>query len=288
MSTPKLVTHAAVDTVLQQYLAAPTQAICLVGQAGIGKASLAQYLAAKLLDTSAEKVLEHARIFTLTGTEPIGINDIRHLQHHLALKPADKAHATRVVFIENAERMTTESQNALLKSIEEPPADTYMILTTTSVNQLLPTIMSRVQVLTVTKPEKAQVTEHFKTMGQSSADIERAFMISGGLPGVMVGLLDKDSEHPVLQSVDWARKLLQVSKFERLILIDQLSKDREVAIGACEVLGHMASISLQKDGLAPAQQKRWRVVLESAVQTTDQLRANGQTKLALMAMSLKI
>jgi hypothetical protein len=113
-------------------------------------------------------------------------------------------------------------------------------------------------------------------------------MISGGLPGVMVGLLDKDSEHPVLQSVDWARKLLQVSKFERLILIDQLSKDREVAIGACEVLGHMASISLQKDGLAPAQQKRWRVVLESAVQTTDQLRANGQTKLALMAMSLKI
>jgi replication-associated recombination protein RarA len=288
MSTPNFAIHPKVQLTLAEYLASPSQAICLVGKNGIGKNSLAQYIAAQLLQTTPDAALEHPRMFALTGSEHIGIDDIRHLQHHLSLKPADKQQVTRVVFIENAERMTTESQNALLKSIEEPPADTFMILTTTSLNKLLPTIMSRVQAIIITRPEKQQILDHFQHRGNSSSDVERAYMIASGMPGTMAGLLDEDSEHPVLLSVEWARKILQAPKFDRLLLVDQLAKDRDVAIGACEVMGQMASITLMKDGLAAAQVKRWSAILESSIVATDQLRANGQTKLVLTSMSLKI
>lgn len=72
----------------------------------------------------------------------IGIDRIRELRRTSALKPLE---GRRVVIIHEAEKMTTEASNALLKILEEPPESMYMVLITSQINALLPTIYSRCQ-----------------------------------------------------------------------------------------------------------------------------------------------
>lgn len=72
----------------------------------------------------------------------IGIDQIRDLTQVLSYQPYVKS-GRRVVIIEEAQTMTREAQNALLKLLEEPPAATLMILHTPSRQALLPTVISR-------------------------------------------------------------------------------------------------------------------------------------------------
>jgi DNA polymerase III subunit delta' len=72
----------------------------------------------------------------------IGIERIRELRRVSSLKPLE---GSRVVIIAEADKMTPEAANALLKILEEPPAEMQMILTTARDNALLPTILSRCQ-----------------------------------------------------------------------------------------------------------------------------------------------
>lgn len=83
-------------------------------------------------------------------TKSIKIGQIRQLQNNLNLKsyyPKKK-----VVIVESAEMMNLNAQNAFLKSLEEPPGDTVIILITNNINMLLPTIISRCQKTAFVKP----------------------------------------------------------------------------------------------------------------------------------------
>jgi len=78
----------------------------------------------------------------------IGIEEIRSLSKIFSLKPYGSKN--RLVVIFNMEKATVEAQNALLKILEEPPADTYLLLTCESKEILLPTIPSRCLIITQT------------------------------------------------------------------------------------------------------------------------------------------
>jgi DNA polymerase-3 subunit delta' len=283
---PDLVINKATEAALDQFAKQPTHALVIVGPKGAGRLTLAEELAARLLDDKAVKVLDDARVLSVTDQDTIGIDDIRTIQHFFALKPVSKDSSRRVVLMENADNMTPEAQNALLKSIEEPPADSFLILTASSSQRLLPTVMSRVQVLNVSHPEKALLIEHFH--GQSSQEVERAYLLSGGLPGAMASLLEGDDTHPVIQAASVARNILQATRFERLVMVDSLNKDRQAAVEVCSMLGQMASVSLKKPGLAAAQQERWRHILMASTEAADQLRKNGNTKLILTALMVAL
>ncbi len=71
----------------------------------------------------------------------IKIDQIRGVKDFLNLKPAISK--KKVVMITEAESMHVYSQNALLKSLEEPPWDTHFLLTTNNINSIIPTIKSR-------------------------------------------------------------------------------------------------------------------------------------------------
>lgn len=77
--------------------------------------------------------------------QAISIDQIRDLQHQLSLKPYAAKFKTGIIL--EAQRMTVEAQNALLKTLEEPPAHSVLILTTPSTKNLLPTIVSRCQIV---------------------------------------------------------------------------------------------------------------------------------------------
>jgi DNA polymerase III delta prime subunit len=73
--------------------------------------------------------------------ESIGIDAAREVKNFLWQKP--NTSARRTLILDNAELLTTEAQNALLKITEEPPASSLLILITSDIESILPTIASR-------------------------------------------------------------------------------------------------------------------------------------------------
>ena len=86
----------------------------------------------------------HPDIVRVTHEKPntISVDDIRvQVNHDVALKPYSGSH--KVYIINEAEKMTPQAQNALLKTLEEPPSYAVILLLTSNVSALLPTIVSR-------------------------------------------------------------------------------------------------------------------------------------------------
>lgn len=79
--------------------------------------------------------------------QTIGIKEIKDLQITLLQTPVQGSH--KAIIITRAETLTTEAQNALLKTLEEPPSHTHIILDVTTKDVLLPTILSRCQIITL-------------------------------------------------------------------------------------------------------------------------------------------
>lgn len=85
----------------------------------------------------------------------ISISQIRDLGHQLSIRPNEAAH--RMVFIQDADLMNIQAQNGLLKVLEEPPDNTFFILSATKTAPLLPTILSRCRQIRFAPVSRAQV-----------------------------------------------------------------------------------------------------------------------------------
>lgn len=101
-----------------------------------------------------EKILKQAEIknphpdlLYFPFSSKLGIAEARKIKEHFSLKPYSAK--GRVVILEDASALTPEAQNALLKTLEEPPTEAILILGAPSDSKLLPTILSRCQVIRV-------------------------------------------------------------------------------------------------------------------------------------------
>ncbi|MCF7858453.1 MAG: DNA polymerase III subunit delta' [Candidatus Cloacimonetes bacterium] len=95
----------------------------------------------------------------------IRIASIRMLEHRIQLSPNEGNY--KIAIIEHADLMNVQAANAFLKTLEEPPEDTIIILTTSKPNSLLPTILSRCQNLNfypVPKTIIEQELQNFDTL----------------------------------------------------------------------------------------------------------------------------
>ena len=129
-------------------------AFLLSGPHGVGKKSCAQLLAQAILCISenapcgecpqcrqvAEGVHPDVHVIEPDGRS-VKIDQIRELRRQIALKPFSGGR--HIVIIHQADRMTTEAQNALLKSLEEPEGGTVFFLVTEQQGSMLQTIVSR-------------------------------------------------------------------------------------------------------------------------------------------------
>lgn len=89
----------------------------------------------------------------------IGVDDIRtQINGDIAIKPYSSPY--KIYIIGEAEKMTVQAQNALLKTLEEPPAYAVILLLTTNVNSLLQTILSRCVILHM-KPVSDELIKKF-------------------------------------------------------------------------------------------------------------------------------
>ena len=100
-------------------------------------------------------------IIFVTHEKPnsFGVEDIRtQINQDIVIKPYSSKY--KIYIMNEAEKMTVQAQNALLKTLEEPPAYAVIILLTTNVEAMLPTILSRLVVLNM-KPVGDQLVKDY-------------------------------------------------------------------------------------------------------------------------------
>lgn len=165
-------------------------ALLIQGPAGLGKSSFTQQLAQLLLCKARQGHLIcghcQACLLNAAGTHPdlhvvesdkqIGVDQIR----DAIKKLVSSAHLSgaKVLIIYRAHTMTESSANALLKTLEEPTANTFLLLTTDKPERLLPTIKSRCEKLALPLPTLDATLAWVKTQYDADIDVNFAKLFS--------------------------------------------------------------------------------------------------------------
>jgi DNA polymerase III subunit delta' len=91
------------------------------------------------------------------GKKSIGVDQIREMINWINLTHQSKQ--KKILYIPQAEQMTVQASNALLKTLEEPPADVVIILICEHVKSLIATIRSRCQIIALSKPDEQMINQ---------------------------------------------------------------------------------------------------------------------------------
>ena len=286
-----LLLHPKTAERIAAVLSHPPQGLLITGEAGSGKDTMARSLAAGILELKPEKLASYPYLHVLDPAENvITIEAIRDLQQFLKLKvPTKGSGINRIVIIARAERMRSEAQNALLKTLEEPPAGTCIILTAASSEQLLSTITSRCQELAILPVGKTQAEEYFSQRGIPAAKLAGNYALSMGQAGLLNALLT-DSAHPLKEQVELAKSLLGQPASKRLLQVDFLSKDKDGIRGLLNALRRIAHAGLNTAGSRGnvASIKQWHEREAAVLQTREDFERNANAKLLLTNLFLNL
>jgi DNA polymerase-3 subunit delta' len=223
-----LIAHPKTEEKIQHYMSNPSHAIAIVGSEGSGKSYVANYLAANLLGLSLEKLTDYPYVYKVDVRQiDAGIDEVRELQKKLSLQVPGKQTIKRVIILQNIELFRHEAQNALLKTLEEPPTDTVILLTLAKKDLVLPTIHSRLQELRIL-PLNFKSTQKLFSNKYTETEITKAYRLSGGEVGLMLALLENSQDHELVKAVNQAKDLLKMSRYERLSSVDSITKDKTI------------------------------------------------------------
>jgi len=98
-----------------------------------------------------------------------GIDQIRKINNFLSQKPF--SHQSKITIVLEVQNLNTEAQNALLKNLEEPGNNNYLILSANKIKSILPTIISRCQTVKVSEPPKTDNKNQIIITGNLSKDL---------------------------------------------------------------------------------------------------------------------
>ena len=186
----------------------------------------------------SSKALDPYAPLKITGSGRILIDQVRQLRNRLAL--TSDSNSTRVIIIQPADRMTDESANALLKLLEEPPEGSCLLLLTESLRSILPTIVSRCQVVNfapVSNDDIAYALHERKKLSKEEA--ESIARLAFGSYTRALGLLEGDIRISLEAGLEFLRAAT-VGNAEKVgIIVDNWSRDGS-RTNAKELLTYMA------------------------------------------------
>lgn len=178
---------------------------------------------------------DYLLIHLVGNADSLKISDIRLLQSSLAVT----ANRPRLVWLEEAHTLTLPAQHALLKTLEEPPMHTSIILSTSSPALLLPTIISRLKLVQVAAAPVAKLS------AQELVLIKQALSSSPGTRLELAHTLGKkrpeaegyfatviQTLHQIMQETSSPKSLLLLSKISKSahLALDRLSANTNVTL----------------------------------------------------------
>ena len=158
-------------------------------------------------------------------SKSIGIDRIRELRTAINIKPFEGSQ--RLVVILGSEDMTLEASNALLKVLEEPPENVFFLLLTSNLSMILPTIISRCQLVKIKKVSdefiKRYMIEKYQFEDSYALDIAR---LASGKIGMAIFIADNpDYLESRLEIFSRIHKLLNSGLEERFDYSERLAMD---------------------------------------------------------------
>lgn len=238
----------------------------------------------------------------------IQVDAMRDVEREANFRPYEGA--ARFFIVENADRMRIEASNALLKTLEEPPSTSHIILITSRLNALLPTIRSRCQIVRFTPLVAEEIEKHLLKDGKLTQQDAKLFArVSEGSIGRALSLdmklykQQRESMMKIMEALavtrDRARLLRSAEEMNdakikdeyetRLDVLEGLIHDVwALSLGACEKLvnedlkGELESFS---ENVSSKRAARWITQIETL---RGQLAVNINRKAATDALLLSM
>lgn len=150
----------------------------------------------------------------------IGIDQARKIQHQMSLFPYQADY--KIALIDQAEKMTAEASNCLLKTLEEPLGRAILILITAEPQLLLSTIVSRCQLIKFLPVTEKEIEKGI----EAPSSLKKIIRLANGRPGLAIQYL----ENPALlqaqdKIINQLEKLIKADLNERYQYVEAIAKD---------------------------------------------------------------
>lgn len=264
MSFPLVGNKRAKDTV-ESFISSGRfpHALIIEGELGTGRRTLAKYLAKTALCEEAAPPCNLCRNCHLSDadTHPdiqtvapedkkknIAVGQIRELRTTAYHSPHTARR--RVFIIEQAETMNPNSQNSLLKVLEEPPSDVIFILIATSANQLLDTVVSRCMTISlspVTTQEALEVLRNRHNIKAENLE-ELVALEKNSIGRVLIRLKSKKEGRAAAIAGDYLKAVEEGDLLSALLSTVPLEKNRPEAAKFAEELSEILVAKIKSAG----------------------------------------
>lgn len=223
----------------------------ICGDNGVGKKTLAMHLASQILCSDGQgdmcgvckscrmaKNNAHPDLITLVPSGKSGnfrADDLRPLISDANVTPNEGIY--KVYILPLIDRALPAAQNTLLKIVEEPPANVIFIMTATSKEGILPTILSRSIVINIGNATEDECLEALVENGHTESDAKKAIEAFGGNIGACLEFLSEgDDEYPFEAVKNIANALVSGDEYVLARELSRLDKEKGYTLQALGLL----------------------------------------------------